>query len=148
MNEGKMDAPQKATTYETQEQRAEKQWNDYLQDLEKTAKSMGGELRVYDVMGENGKVRPDARRVKVFPMDRTDTVNLSPAFDSPYVLRTMTTTQSGNMKEGKLINEGQEPRPDKADVLRLENDGETLRSRDLLSCSYNPERNRWELFPD
>ena len=142
-----MEMSQKAPQ-ETQEQRAQKEWNNYIGDIEKQAKAMGGELRVYDIFDEQGKVRQDARKIKVFPMDRTDAANLSPAFDSKYVLRWMSTTQSGNMKEGKLINEGQEPRPERADVMRLEDDGVTLGGRELLSCSYNSERNRWEMFPD
>jgi hypothetical protein len=106
MREGKMDTPQKAPQ-ETQEQRAQLEWKDYLTEIERQAKATGGELRVYDIFDEQGRVKPDARKIKVFPMDRTDTTNLSPAFDGQYVLQWMTTTQMGNMKGGKLINEGQ-----------------------------------------
>jgi|GEM_PF-5793277 hypothetical protein len=133
---------------ETPEDRANKQWKEYLGHYEAGAQRMGGELRDYNIFDDQGKVKPNARRVKVFPMSRTDETNPSPAFTDDYVLRWMTTTQMGNMQDGKLINEGQEPRPDKADVLRLREDGVTLDSNTLYSVSYNPERQRWEMYPD
>ncbi len=140
-----MESPQKMAP---QGQEKQSEWEEFVGLLDKEAQAKGGELRVYSIFDEQGNVRANARKVMVFPADSLDTANLSPAFDGQYVLRVMTTTQMGNMKDGVLINAGQEPRADKAYVFRLADDGVTLRDRALLSCYYNPDRNRWEMSPN
>jgi hypothetical protein len=113
-----------------------------------------GECFVFDVVDSNGKLKEGARKVKLFNADPfvlkdgqyVEPDTLSSSFSYDYVIRIKTTTQYGNMRDGNLVDEGAEPVPASAEMHRVEKDGTV--DRELIACSYNQARKRWEAHPN